>query len=282
MTDPMNLATLVKTPTTSGEKPRTRAKRVPGTDPRYLRVRQKLITAILNLAAHQPAETIAVSELTAAAGISRTTFYKHSQSPAQFLAEYLIEQLKPAMDPIAHLLEDTSDSYLMRWRQIQLALLDHVAQNRRVYEHVFTSEGQSVVLSMISQYFEGVFEAYVKEFAEHVEGPRPSELWLAMASSQQVHNTIAMLSSWLRTDIDADPDEVIAAYVTLLPPWQVARFSEDGRITLRSAPDPRPLETMGILDRAHLDEESGGGLTLRARERMILGTTTPTKKETAK
>lgn len=207
--------------------------RRPEDDPRFQRVRAKLTAAILILAADKPAEQIAVSELTSAAQISRTTFYKHADSPASFLAQHLIGQLEPKMNPLAHLLDDTGPGYLMRWRDIHLDLLDHVREHGDVYTHVFGADAQSVVLAMLCTYFEEVFGAYVQDFSRHIEGPQPSDLWITMAISQQVHNTIAVISSWLRCGMDESPEEVIGAYVSLVPPWQLARFSESGRTTLR-------------------------------------------------
>lgn len=216
--------------------------RRPADDPRFQRVRHKLIEAVLSLGAQKPAEQITVSELTEQAGISRTTFYKHAESPASLLADHLIEELRPLVGPIVGLLDDTGPGYLLRWRQIHLDLLRHVADNRDVYEQVFAGPGQSVVLSMISNYFGSVFDAFVREFTRHVEGPVPSELWVTMASIQQVHNTIVMLSAWLRTGMVEDPDVVVATYVSLVPPWQVARFSDAGLTTLKSPPERHPLK----------------------------------------
>lgn len=211
-------------------------------DPRFQRIRAKLTEAILTLAADKPAEQISVSELTSRAGVSRTTFYKHADSPAAFLATHLIAQLAPSMDPLAYLLRDTGPDYLLRWRETQIALLTHVRHNQRVYSHVFSADGQSVVLAMLSVYFERLFSDYVQEFQRHLDGPQPSDLWVAMAISQQVHNTIAMISSWLRTGMVEEPDVVVATYISLAPPWQLARFSEEGRTTLRRTREDERIE----------------------------------------
>lgn len=202
-------------------------------DRRYQRVRAKLVSAVLQLAAEKPAEDISVSELTAAAGVSRTTFYSHGESPAAFLAQHLIREIDPVLGPLARIFDQAGPQYVLRWSAIMRELLEHVRQNRAVYEHVFRADGQSVVLSMLSVYFEEVFTQYVQTFREHVDGPPPTDFWVAMATSQQVHNTIALIASWLRTDMQETPDQVIAAYMSLVPPWQLARFTSNGRTTLR-------------------------------------------------
>lgn len=207
--------------------------RRPEDDPRFQRVRTQLINAVVELAAVKPAEAISVSELTAKAGVSRTTFYKHADSPAQLLARHLISQLRPVMDPLASLLKDTGDHYLLRWHDITVDLLEHVRENAGIYSQVFVGEGQSVVLGILTRYFEGIYSEYVEDFAAHVSDEPPTELWKVMATSQQVHNLIAIIGSWLRTDMEATPEVVVSTYMSLAPPWQLAKFSPSGQTSLR-------------------------------------------------
>ncbi|MCI1964054.1 MAG: TetR/AcrR family transcriptional regulator [Ancrocorticia sp.] len=202
-------------------------------DPRYLRVCDALSRAILELAAHKPAEAISVSELTNKAGIARATFYKHADSPAQFLADYLIDQIRPRFALLTTIFENSGADYLLRWRSVYIALLEHVAENAQVYSHVFTPSGQSVVLARLSAYFEEALGAYVREFVAHVDEPDVSELWIAMAISQQVHNIIAVVSAWLRTGMKDSPEVVINTYMSLAPPWQLAKFTASGHTSLR-------------------------------------------------
>ncbi len=176
-----------------------KAERRPEDDPRFQRVREQLIRAVVDLAAEKPAEQISVSELTSRAGVARTTFYKHAESPAGLLATHLINQIRPKIEPLATFLDDAQEDYLLRWRQIMIELLEHARENAPVYERVFTVDGQSVVLAIMSAYFERVFGEYVEGFVQHVDGETPSELWVTMAISQQVHNLIAIIGSWLRT-----------------------------------------------------------------------------------
>lgn len=201
-------------------------------DRRYQRVRAKLVSAVSELAAQKPAESITVSELASAAGVSRTTFYSHAESPASLLAQHLVDQISPVLDPLAQIFERSGPEYVLAWRDAMRELLRHVQERHDVYNHVFRPDGQSVVLSILSAYFEDVFSRYVQEFRTRVDGEPPSDLWVAMATSQQVHNTIALISSWLRTGMEETVDQAIGTYVTLVPPWQLARFTDSGRTTL--------------------------------------------------
>ncbi len=205
----------------------------PEDDPRFQRVRRQLIEAVTELAAEKPAEDISVSELTAKAAIARTTFYKHADSPAQLLADHLIRQIQPKIEPLTTLLNDADTHYLLRWRTIMVELLEHARDNQQIYSRVFTADGQSVVLAMMSAYFEKVFGEYVESFVEHVDGDAPSDLWVSMAISQQVHNLVTVIGSWLRTGMKDSPEMVVTTYISLAPPWQLAKFSPSGRTSLR-------------------------------------------------
>lgn len=205
----------------------------PEDDPRFQRVRRQLIEAVTELAAEKPAEDISVSELTAKAAIARTTFYKHADSPAQLLANHLIRQIQPKIEPLTTLLDDADTHYLLRWRTIMVELLEHARDNQQIYSRVFTADGQSVVLAMMSAYFEKVFGEYVESFVEHVDGDAPSDLWVSMAISQQVHNLVTVIGSWLRTGMKDSPEMVVTTYISLAPPWQLAKFSPSGRTSLR-------------------------------------------------
>ena len=205
----------------------------PEDDPRFQRVRRQLIEAVTELATEKPAEDISVSELTAKAAIARTTFYKHADSPAQLLANHLIRQIQPKIEPLTTLLNDADTHYLLRWRTIMVELLEHARDNQQIYSRVFTADGQSVVLAMMSAYFEKVFGEYVESFVEHVDGDAPSDLWVSMAISQQVHNLVTVIGSWLRTGMKDSPEMVVTTYISLAPPWQLAKFSPSGRTSLR-------------------------------------------------
>lgn len=239
--------------------------RKPEDDPRYQRVRTTLNRAIVELAAEKPAERITVSELSALAGISRTTFYKHGESPAQFLSDYLINQIRPSFEPLATIFTDVGPDYLLQWRAIYVGLLEHIQVNAEVYRHVFCGDGQSIVLTRMSAYFEEVSRAYVTEFVAHIDDQQVSELWVAMAISQQVHNIIAVISSWLRTDMHQSPEAVVHTYLSLAPPWQLAKFSADGRTSLKRTRAIQQLFAQGTSELAPRREthvSPGGNVNL--------------------
>lgn len=206
-------------------------------DPRYQRVRRSLVAAILQLAGSRPAESISVSELAGAAGVSRAAFYGHAVSPAALLADTLVAELRPGLDLLAEEMSHPGVDYVVLWRRVYRVLLDHVARHRAVYEVITARE--SAVSAALTRYFEDAARAYVLDVVARLQGPPVSDLWLAMATSQQAHNMLAVIRSWIVTGLVDPPEAVIDTYLTLAPPWQLARAEDDGTISLHGARSPR-------------------------------------------
>jgi AcrR family transcriptional regulator len=194
-------------------------------------VRQQLVDALLELAGSRPAESISVAELTAAADVSRASFYGHSSSPARLLADTLIAELRPSLDTLAEQMGRQDADYVELWRSIYVALLRHVRAHRAVYEVL--TEHESSVSSALTSYFEEAASRYVHAVTARLAGPPVSELWTVMAVSQQAHNMIAVIRAWILTGLRDRPEDVVEVYLTLAPPWQLARPDADGTISLR-------------------------------------------------
>ncbi len=205
--------------------------RVRADDPRYQRVRGRLVQALLELAASRPAESISVSELAAAAGVSRASFYAHASSPAGLLADLLIGELQVELDRFSEQMSHPGADYVDLWRQIYLVLLAQVRRYQAVYTIITAQE--SSVSSALTAYFEAAARPYIQALTAQLEGPPVSELWVAMALHQQAHNMMAVIRAWIVTGMTDSPDTVVDTYLTLAPPWQLARPNEQGVISLR-------------------------------------------------
>lgn len=213
-------------------------------DARFRRVGAQLRAAVQELAAARPAETITVSELTAAAGVSRAVFYRHAASPAELLAVALIEDLKPSFDALADEMGRPGADYAELWRRVYMALLDHVRRREGVYR-VLTAE-PSRVSRALEAYFEAASVRYVGAVVEHLAPEPPPTLWSHMAVAQAARDMMAVITAWVRTDMVDSPELVVDTYLTLAPPWQLAKPDAAGRITLRRG-----------RGRPHLDEGAG-------------------------
>ncbi len=200
-------------------------------DPRFRRVRERLVRVILELSSSRPPESISVSELTAAAGVSRAVFYAHATSPAALLADALIAEIRPELEASLDQLGRPNADYVALWRQIYLDFLDHGRAHEAVFRVI--TEHESSVYSMLIAYLETATEPCIRTILTHIEGPAPTALWTRIAVSQQAHNMMSVLRAWLLTDLADPPEAVVDTYFTLAPPWQLGRADEHGHISLR-------------------------------------------------
>ena len=74
-------------------------------------------------------------------------------------------------------------------------------------------------------------ESFVADFVRHLAQP-PSPLWVRMAVSQHVGNTVAIIDSWLATGMNESPEEVTDTFISLAPPWLLVRLDDDGTATI--------------------------------------------------
>lgn len=206
-------------------------------DPRYQRVRRALVSAVFELAGRKPAETITVSELAQAAGVSRASFYGHSSSPSALLADALVAELRPALDHLADELGHAGADHPKLWREIYLTCLRHVAEHAGVYRVLVV--GDQAAFSALAAYFEEAARSYVEAFAPRLDGPPATRLWVEMAVAQQAADMVAVIKAWLATGMADPPEAVVETYLTLAPPWQLARPDDRGLISLRRSRAPR-------------------------------------------
>lgn len=218
-------------------------------DRRYVRVRTQLRDAVKSLAAAKPAETIRVAELTQVAGVSRAVFYHHATTPAGLLADDLIDDLRPAFEAFGEGLATPGVNYVSIWREVYLSLLDHVGRHGAIYRVLSTQE--SSVSSALESFFEQTARTFVTAITSHLTDETPSALWTEMAVAQTARDMTAVIRAWVRTDFAASPETVVDTYLTLAPPWQLARADATGRISLRRgrsrrSPSPPNLDHFQI------------------------------------
>ena len=202
-------------------------------DPRYVRVRSALVESLFVLAGSTPPEAISVSDLSAAAGVSRQAFYGHATSPAALLVETLAGELEEVVDVLVGHLRDVAYPFERAWREAYKAVLDHVSSHASVYAEMV--ESHSRVFNAVVGIFQDPARVFVEAVAEALDSEAPDRLWIEMAVEQQVANLGAVIRAWVATGMHEDVEQVVDTYMTLAPPWQLARRDASGHITMRRA-----------------------------------------------
>ncbi|MFY9263420.1 MAG: TetR/AcrR family transcriptional regulator [Actinomycetaceae bacterium] len=201
-------------------------------DPRYIRSRTALRETMLAMCMERRPDDISISELTRNAGVSRATFYAHASSPVELLATALIAEFEPIFTPLGDVLTVNTANHLLRWREVYIELLEHVSERSAIYCKLYCQKPESAALGHLSDYFRSVIRHYVEDFAARSQEPI-TDLWKALATEQQVHNIVVIITAWLDSGKATTPETAINTFMSLAPPWQFAKFDDDGRVALR-------------------------------------------------
>jgi len=207
-------------------------------------VRERLSQAVLTMAAVRPVESVTVSELTATAGVSRAAFYRHASSPTSLLVDVLATEIDPDLVAVLDELSDPVADHQRIWRRAYLVLLGHAERHSEVY-HVASEHGSSLQSALVA-HFEKIIEPAVRQVTSRIDHDGtggPSELWTRIAIGQQASNMLSVIRAWVRTGLVDSAEAVVDTYLSLAPPWQLARSEDDGTIALRPSRRPAPSAT---------------------------------------
>lgn len=130
-------------------------------DPRYVRVRSRLTEAALRLVLQKPADTITVSRLAREAGISRTTFYQHGDTPAQFVADVVVDIMQPYLDELVRAIAPPPLTIWCAGGKLACVCWCAQAEQRRRSANFLGGSPVGEVLGHISVRLTQTFEAYV-------------------------------------------------------------------------------------------------------------------------
>jgi len=203
--------------------PRGGEKRWQIVDARQVRTSAKLAEVILRLASERLSSELTVSEITAAAGINRSTFYQHATSPTELLQNVLRGELDRIrlqfLDPEKQPLADTAI------RDTTIAVLHHIDDRAALYSLGLGLDSASASLHpLLSRHFEESIVALMQHHNLRVPGvsdaERPSAAFVSDAAARYIADgTVGAIDAWLRTPAPRSVEEFMTAYRLLLPSW---------------------------------------------------------------
>jgi AcrR family transcriptional regulator len=180
-------------------------------DARMTRTDRVLADAVLRLAAEAPVSRISVAELTAAAGVTRPTFYKRYRNPLELLLTVLdadLAEVYEREDQWRTTEKPSSDEAL---RRATGEVVDHVARFAGVYRQTLDDPADR-----------GVYEALVRHFTDYslafmADADLPAGNRDLMAQFVS-HGFAGAIKAWL-ADGRLGRDELIDAVVACAPVW---------------------------------------------------------------
>jgi AcrR family transcriptional regulator len=186
-------------------------------DARIERTRGRLAEAVLALAAERDITTASVSELTRRAGVNRSTFYAHAQTPVELLTRVLAAELDEVRRRTMTQLE--RQGLLMRdlTRSTLHEIVDHVVRHEAVYGGSGRASSTFALRVVLAEHVEqSVLIVLAEGFAvPPIPGPDAARLAAAFIA----HGAAGAVEAWLRLPAPRDEAMLLAAVEAMYPPW---------------------------------------------------------------
>lgn len=181
------------------------------------RSRAKLAGAVLRLAAERDVPTLTVAEISAEAGVNRSTFYQHAPSPAALLCTVLSTELDALRD--RHLAAAEGD-IRAALAEVMLAVMEHIQDHWGIYRRGLAGFGEAPGLqAMLGSHFEAsvrmVFDSRRVRIPRRDGRPVPA----AMAARFIAYGVVGAIEAWVLADDPEPAAEVAADLRALLPRW---------------------------------------------------------------
>ncbi|MGN6219553.1 MAG: TetR/AcrR family transcriptional regulator [Microbacterium sp.] len=185
-------------------------------DPRKQRSQARLYAAALGLAADRPMSELSVTQIAEAAGVHRSTFYEHADSPQSLVEAALTAELDLLRDA---LMSDRSDA-ATSLDTVTRGVLEHVLRHADIYRREL-SDGGGALHAMLSRHFRGTSEALIERgrvaIDIAVEGTPRSDVTDA-AARFLADGTVGLIDGWLRLP-HPQVEQFLRLYAALLPDW---------------------------------------------------------------
>jgi AcrR family transcriptional regulator len=122
-------------------------------DPRSVRSREALSRAILALAAEGPVTEVTITALCERAGVTRRTFYNHSDSPVALLKQVLTAELDVVGDRMRADTAEPDADLTTAVRHSFGAMIGHVRRHRSIYRDAKTGRLHPDLYMLLRDHF---------------------------------------------------------------------------------------------------------------------------------
>lgn len=210
-------------------------------DPRWLRSRKALTEAVLELASEHPIHLITVNTVTKRAGIDRTTFYNHAESPEALLSTTLRDELDDLFDRFHNTLKSQQRTPQEAQEQGIRTILEHVARRRAIYRASLRNGNDNLLQSVIGAHLAKKAMVLLEEsFYQFRDGAKLDAFGRQFAARGVAWGMVGTLTTWLRESPDLDADLFIENYRVLFPDWFTMANLEQPHDNAQNQPGPDP------------------------------------------
>ena len=188
-------------------------------DARQKRTRQRLEEAVLLLASERDITSASVSELTRRAGIVRTTFYAHANTPVQLLTDVLSKELDDVREALMQELDHgiAPGGFRALTQRTMNKILDHVVRHKGVYGSVNSASSAYALRTVLSKHISGCVIRILE--GGHVTPPSTKPDHLRLYASFLATGAAGAIEQWLQSEKPIARAALLAAVNDVLPDW---------------------------------------------------------------
>ncbi|MFI5954053.1 TetR/AcrR family transcriptional regulator [Cryptosporangium sp. NPDC051539] len=188
---------------------------VDNTDPRAVRTRERLVAAFREAVRTQDPATMTVASLTRAAGVNRTSFYTHFESPEDLAVHALGELFDVVANSDIVLRADRSVSPAEASRRALTDVVRFVHERRASYVNLLGPGAAPGVKQAIAAAY---VDRAVRALSRHPN--RPADADPVVTAHFLAGGVLGVLGTWLATpEPQHSLDDLVGALVQCLPAW---------------------------------------------------------------
>lgn len=196
-------------------------------DPRSVRSQDALFRAILALAAEGPITEVTITALCERAGVTRRTFYNHSESPIVLLKQVLTVELDLIGDRMRAETAEPDVDLSVAVRHSFGAMIDHVRRKRSIYQDARTGRIHPDLYVLLRDHFFGALrhsiDTSVRQIPEidHVGPGSPRYPCAVDLHASYVANAYAGVIESAIEDPSVTTEFALDVVVASLPRWML-------------------------------------------------------------
>jgi AcrR family transcriptional regulator len=186
-------------------------------DARIKRTRLHLEQAVLKLAIERDITKASVFELTRRAGINRSTFYAHANSPMELLTKVLSRDLDVVR---ANALEEVKKGGVLSKDLTHRGLselVEHVVRHEKIYAGVNRNSSLYALRVVVAEHTRHTIDTFLKH--GFITPPSNNELKKELFSAFIAHGVAAAVEVWISKPGPRNPRILIEAIHASYPTW---------------------------------------------------------------
>ncbi len=189
-----------------------------GADPRWVRSRERLHAAVLQLARAQPAATITGAALSRAAEVHRSTIYEHGSDPVDVLRSALRAELDEIRERVIE--PATPETIVTAIADSANDVFTHVERHAPIYARELAA-GTAGLAAMLADHFAHSITLLIDHGAvtpPPIADDAPARFAETVASALAA-TTVAVITDWLRDPEPRDQALLLRRWRAVQPPW---------------------------------------------------------------